>query len=60
MNKPTDKQLDFIDNIEKVLDISFTGETRKEASDFIAENIEEFKHIKADLKEEYNFWNDEG
>jgi hypothetical protein len=34
-NKPTDKQISYIDAICETLDIVFEGTTRKEASDFI-------------------------
>lgn len=60
----TDEQYKVIKMIEENLDISFTGNTKKEASKFINENINESKKVsdyyKQLLKKEYggykNIW----
>lgn len=41
--EPTEKQLKFIAEIEKTLNIKFTGTTKKQASDFIKANYNEFR-----------------
>jgi hypothetical protein len=41
--KPTERQLQLIADIESELDVSFTGETRQEASKFIDEYIGQYK-----------------
>ena len=46
--KPTEKQMDLIRDIEHYCDVTFNGETRDEASDFIDEWILELQDRKAD------------
>ena len=46
--KPTDMQMDLIRDIEHYCDVSFDGETRDEASDFIDEWILELQDRKSD------------
>lgn len=41
-NTITTKQMDFINVICKTLDIEFKGKTKKDASNFISQNIKEF------------------
>ena len=43
MQQPTEKQLNFIKEIEKVLRIKFSGKTKRQAIDFIKTNYAEFK-----------------
>lgn len=38
INKPTDKQKNFIKLLESKLGVKFKGKTKKEASEFITEN----------------------
>lgn len=40
----TTNQLSFISEIEEVLGIKFTGKSKYEASQFISNNIDNFKH----------------
>jgi hypothetical protein len=54
--KPSEKQLDFIEAIEKELNTIFDGDTFEDAKEWIAEHITEFKHSKSDLKDEYDYW----
>lgn len=42
-NKPTQKQLDFIRDIEEFVEEKFHGTTKREASEYIDRNIELFK-----------------
>lgn len=56
--KPSYKQIKFLMAIEESLDIGCEGTSRKEVSDFISKHIDEFNHIKAGHKEEYDYWND--
>ena len=53
--KPTEKQMELIREIEEYCNVSFDGETRDEASDFIDEWIMELQDRKAD---ERNFFRD--
>lgn len=39
---PTEKQLDFIERIEEVTGVPFVGTTKKEASEYIDEMIDEY------------------
>lgn len=41
--KPTEKQINFIRDIQEWTGEQFTGTTKKEASKFISENIEQYK-----------------
>ena len=41
--KPTEKQIDFIKDIQEWTGKQFTGTTKEEASKFIDENIEEYR-----------------
>lgn len=41
--KPTEKQLEFIRNMEEFIDEEFEGTTRKEASEFIDRNINKYR-----------------
>ena len=41
--KPTEKQLKFIEDIQEFTGKVFNGNTKKEASKFISENIEQYK-----------------
>lgn len=43
MTKPTAKQIDFINSIEDLTGIPFTGSTKQEATRYISENIDEFR-----------------
>lgn len=43
--KPTERQLRFIAEIEKTLKIRFEGKTKKQASDFIKANYNDFKKV---------------
>ena len=49
--KPTEKQMDLIRDIEHYCDVSFDGETREEASDFIDEWLFELQDAKASERE---------
>lgn len=42
-NDITEKQMNFIESICELLEIEFKGTTKKDASNFISANIEEFK-----------------
>lgn len=42
--EPTEKQLEFIDAIEKAVGVEFVGTTRGEACEFISDNRDEFKN----------------
>ena len=44
--KPTEKQLDFIAEIEEYVGDTFDGETRKEASEWIDEYIDEYNQMR--------------
>ena len=46
--KPTQKQLDFITDIEEFVPEKFNGTTRKEASEYITRNIELYKLLTMD------------
>ncbi len=51
--KPTEKQMNFIKNIESLLDyygIKFVGTTREEASCFISTNLDLFNHEKSKMR----------
>lgn len=51
--KPTQKQMDFIKNIESSLGyfgIKFVGTTREEASCFISTNLDLFNHEKSKMR----------
>lgn len=41
--KPTKAQIDFIKEIEEFINEKFTGETKKEAAEYIQCNIETYK-----------------
>lgn len=43
INSPTDRQLDFIKNIEDLTGVPFTGHTKKDATEYIEANIAEFR-----------------
>ena len=47
MYKATDKQLKFIKAIEEFVGEEFTGTTKKEASEYISRNIDEFNREQA-------------
>lgn len=47
-NKPTEKQLSFIHDIEEFVEERFTGRTKREASEYIDRNIEMFKLLSSD------------
>lgn len=49
--KPTEKQMELIREIEEYCNVSFDGETRDEASDFIDEWILELQDAKASERE---------
>lgn len=46
--KPTQKQLDFIADMEELGCGEFKGKTRKEASDYISKHIECYKLLQED------------
>lgn len=46
--KPTQKQLDFIADIQEFVEKPFTGTTKEEATKYISENIEMFKLLSMD------------
>lgn len=46
--KPTQKQLDFIANIQEFVGKPFTGTTKEEATLYISENIEMYKLLTMD------------
>lgn len=50
--KPTDKQVKLIADMQKRLKIPFEGETRKDATAYISEHMEEFRLY---VKEGYVF-----
>lgn len=50
--KPTEKQLNFIADIEKFVGDTFDGETRQEASKWIEEHLDEFNQMR-------QFWEEE-
>lgn len=43
--KPTEKQLLYIERICEELDIEFKGTTKEQAKNFISNNIEEFRKV---------------
>ena len=43
VEKVTDKQLKFIRDIEDLLGREFTGSSKKEASEFISKNYDEYR-----------------
>lgn len=43
MTKPTDRQIDFINSIEDLTGVRFTGSTKQEATRYISDNIDEFR-----------------
>ena len=43
MERPTDKQMELIEDIQEYTDKVFTGNTKEEASVFIDQNIEQYK-----------------
>lgn len=47
LSDPTYKQISFIKDIENILGIKFKGRNKREARDFIGENIEKYKEIKS-------------
>lgn len=47
-DKPTQKQLDFIADIEEAIGEKFKGETREEASGWIDEHIDQYRLLTAD------------
>lgn len=47
-DKPTQKQLDFIADIEEAIGEEFEGETREEASEWIDEHIDQYRLLTAD------------
>lgn len=51
MTKPTDKQIDFINSIEDLTGVPFTGSTKQDATRYISENIDEFRR-----REELEGW----
>lgn len=46
--KPTEKQLQFIADIEEFVDEQFKGTTKKEATEYISRNIERYKLLTMD------------
>ena len=48
MNRPTDRQLDFISVIEEFVDEKFVGTTKEDASEYIDRNIEEYRLMSCD------------
>ena len=46
--KPTEKQLDFIADIQEFVGKPFTGMTKEDAAKYISENIEMFKLLSMD------------
>ena len=46
--KPTQKQLDFIADIQEFVGKSFTGTTKEDATKYISENIEMFRLLSMD------------
>lgn len=46
--KPTEKQLDFIADIQEFVGEPFTGTTKEDATKYISENIEMFKLLSMD------------
>lgn len=46
LSDPTYKQISFIKSIENILNIEFKGKNKREARDFIDENIKKYKEIK--------------
>ncbi|MFE8701179.1 hypothetical protein ACFYKX_11290 [Cytobacillus sp. FJAT-54145] len=47
MNAVTDKQRSLIQKMEQLLDVTFTGTTKQEASAFITRYMEEYKEQQA-------------
>jgi hypothetical protein len=50
--KPTEKQLDFIAEIEKYVGDTFDGKTRQEASEWIDEHLDGYNQMR-------RFWEEE-
>lgn len=46
--KPTEKQLQFIADIEEFVDERFKGTTKEEATEYISRNIERYKLLTMD------------
>lgn len=46
--KPTEKQLQFIADIEEFVDEQFKGAAKKEATEYISRNIERYKLLTMD------------
>lgn len=46
--KPTEKQLQFIADIEEFVGEQFRGTTKKEATEYISRNIERYKLLTMD------------
>ena len=58
MNKPTEKQINFIKIIESYISEKFIGTTKQEASDYISRNITQYREIK-EIEDEgmnTNYW----
>lgn len=58
IKKPSEKQLNFIEDIEIELNVFFEGNTFEEAQEWIEQNIEAYRYSKKGFKEEYDYWND--
>lgn len=52
INKPTEKQLDFIAEIEEYVGDKFEGDTRREASEWIDTHLDEYNQMR-------RFWEEE-
>ena len=50
--KPTEKQLDFIAEIEEYVGDTFDGKTRREASEWIEEHLDEYNQMRRFREEE--------
>ena len=46
--QPTEKQLQFIEDIQEFVGEQFKGTTKKEASEYIGRNIEKYKLLSMD------------
>lgn len=59
MTKPTQRQLDFIDDIAAETGIPFEGSSKQEASDYIDENIGLYKDLIAvEMESKHGDWGD--
>ena len=57
MQMATEAQLNLISKIERLVDEQFTGRTKREASDYIERNYDEFKELEREERRKRRPWN---